>query len=203
MNKKNKLDCVAEFTKKWMAYQKTASDWILALDRLNLSSVDSYEYLTNDEVSRKFEKTLKESNVTPPNLWKLHQEATDAALPILGFLFGPNETSFLPEFPGTAPGGFKEWSKNTHDMELDMAQRIRGARNKIVSAGFKTKAKIIPRTGWSNPYSITHWSKVFNISRKTMQIWLEYNQIIARKIGSKWQIACEELPVADDKNTFI
>jgi len=203
MNKKNKLDCVGEFTKKWMAYEKASSDWILDLDRLNLLEVGSYEWLKNDEVFHKCEKTLKENNVTQPNLWKLHQEATEAALPILDFLFGPNETPVIPEFSGTAPGGFKEWSKNTHDMELDMAQRIRGARNKILSAGFKTKAKIIPRTGWSSPYSITHWSKVFNISRKTMQIWLEYNQIIARKIGSKWQIACEELPVADDKDTSI
>ena len=41
MNKKNKLDCVSEFTEKWMAYQKAASEWILDQERLGLLSVDS------------------------------------------------------------------------------------------------------------------------------------------------------------------
>ena len=201
MDKKNKLDAVMEFWKKWSAYQKAASDWILALDRLKLSSVDSYELLTNDETHRKFESTLKKHGIKSPNLWKLHQEANDVAVPVLEYLFGPNEIPVIPEFPGACPGGFDEWSKKSQDIELVMMHRIIGARNKISSAGFKTKAKIIPRSGWSSPYPITHWAKVFNISRKTMQNWLENNQLLARKIGSKWQIAVEELPTADDQDS--
>jgi len=34
-----------------------------------------------------------------------------------------------------------------------------------------------------------------------MQNWLENNQLLARKIGSKWQIAVEELPTADDQDS--
>jgi len=203
MKKKNKLDCVSEFAKKWLAYQKAASEWILTIDRLKLSSVDSYEWLTNDEVFRKFERTLKKHGVSQPNLVKIHQEANEAAIPILEFLFGPNETPIIPEFPSWFPGGFNEWSEKTHDMDLNMMHRIIGARNKILASEFKTKPKLIPRSGWSNPYSITHWAKVFNINRKTMQNWLKNNQILARQVGSKWQIACEELPAADDKDTSI
>jgi len=197
---KNKLDCVSEFAKKWLAYQKAASEWILDIDRLGLSSVDNYEWLTNDEVFRKFEGTLKKHNVKKPDIGKFYHEANEAAIPILEFLFGPNETPVIPEFPSWFPGGFNEWSEKTRDMDLNMMHRIMGARNKILASEFKTKPKLIPRSGWSNPYSITHWAKVFNISRKTMQNWLENNQLLARKIGSKWQIAVEELPATDDKD---
>lgn len=203
MSKKNKLDYISEFTEKWLAYQKAASMWILDQERLGLLAVDNYKGLTDDEVFKKFEKTLKDNNVERPNLWKLRQETTDAAVPILEYLFGPNEIPVIPEFPGSCPGGHEEWYKKTHDMDLDMMQRIMGARNRILSLEFKTRPKLIPRSGWSNPYSITHWAKVFNISRKTMQNWLKNNQILARQVGSKWQIACEELPAADDKDTSI
>ncbi|MBL7130688.1 MAG: helix-turn-helix domain-containing protein [Candidatus Omnitrophica bacterium] len=203
MTPKNKLDCVSEFAKKWLAYQRVASDWILAIDRLGLSSVSHYDWLAKDEVFRKFEKTLKKHNVKQPDLAKIHQEANEAAIPILEFLFGPNETPIIPEFPDWFPGGYDEWCKKTHDMDLDMMHRIMGARNRILSSEFKTRPKLIPRSGWSNPYSITHWAKVFNISRKTMQNWLKNNQILARQVGSKWQIACEELPAADDKDTSV
>lgn len=198
--KKSKLDYVKEVTDKWMAYQKAASTWILDQERLGLLSVDTYEWLTNDEVFHKYEDTLKKNGVTQPNLWELRQEVTDAAVPILEYLFGPNEIAVIPEFPGTCSGGYDEWCKKTHDMDINMMYRIMGARNKIAATELKTKAKIIPRSGWSSPYPITHWAKVFNISRKTMQNWLENNQIIARKIGSKWRIAIEELPATDDQD---
>ena len=186
-----------------MAYQKAASIWILDQQRLGLLAVDSYKWFTGDKVFKKFEKTLKDNNVERPNLWKLRQEATDAAVPILEYLFGPNEIPVIPEFPGSCPGGYDEWCKNTHDMDLNMMYRIMGARNKILSSQFKTKTKTVPRKGWSSPYSITHWAKVYNISRKTMQTWLDSNQIEARKIGSKWQIDTEELPRADDKDLTV
>jgi len=195
---KSKLDYVKEVAAKWMAYQSAASTWILDQERLGLSSVDSYQWLTNDEVFHKYEDVLRKNGVTPPNLWALRQEVTDAAVPILEYLFGPNEVPVIPEFPGTCRGGYDEWCKKTHDMDINMMYRVMGARNKIDAAELKTKAKIIPRSGWSSPYPITHWAKVFNISRKTMQSWLENNQIIARKIGSKWRIAIEELPATDD-----
>jgi hypothetical protein len=86
-------------------------------------------------------------------------------------------------------------------MQLGMMHRIMGARNRIMSSEFRIRPKLIPRSGWSSPYPITHWAKVFNISRKTMQNWLENNQLLARKIGSKWQIAAEELPTADDQDS--
>lgn len=200
MKKKNKLDCVSKLTEKWLAYHKAASEWILAQERLGLLSVDSYEWFTNDKVFQKFEKTLKKNNVERPNLWKLRQEVTDAAVPILEYLFGPNEIPVIPEFPGSCPGGYDEWCKKTKDMDLNMMYRIMGARNKILSSQLKDKPKIIPRRGWSSPYSITHWAKVYNVSRKTMQTWLDSNKIEARKIGAKWQIAAEELPLADDKD---
>ena len=203
MSKKNKLDCVSEFTEKWLAYQKAASEWILAIDRLGLSSVNHHDWLTKVEVFRKFEKTLKKHSVSQPNLVKIHQEANEAAIPILEYLFGPNETPVIPEFPSWFPGGYGEWCKKTNDMDLNMMHRIMGARNKILSLEFRARPKLIPRSGWSNPYSITHWAKVFNINRKTMQNWLKNNQILARQVGSKWQIACEELPAADDKDTSI
>ncbi len=203
MTKKNKLDCVSKFTEKWLAYQKAASMWILDQQRLGLLAVDSYKWFTDDEVFQKFEKTMKDNNVERPNLWKLHQEATDAAVPILEYLFGPNEIPMIPEFPGSCPGGYEEWCKKTDDMDLNMMHRIMGARNKIIAAELKPKPKLMPRSGWSSPYSITHWAKVFNISRKTMQTWLDNNQIEARKIGSKWQIATEELPRADDKDLTV
>ena len=203
MNKKKKLDCVSVFAKKWVAYQLAVSDWISDIDRLGLSSVNHYEWLTNDKVFRNFEEILKKNNVKQPDLAKLHQEANEAAIPILEYLFGPNETPVIPEFPSWFPGGYNGWCKKTNDMDLDMMHRIMGARNRILSSEFKTRPKLIPRSGWSSPYSITHWAKVFNINRKTMQNWLKNNQILARQVGSKWQIACEELPAADDKDTSI
>ncbi len=199
---KSKLDCVKEFSNKWQAYEQAASDWILNQDRLGIASVvGTHEWFTNDKMFHKYEETLKKNGVTQPNLWKYHQEATDAAVPILEYLFGPNEIPVIPEFPGTCPGGFDKWCKETHETKMTMLYRIMGARNKINAAGFKTKAKIIPRSGWSSPYPITHWAKVFNINRKTMQNWLENDQIMARKIGSKWLIANDELPATDDHDS--
>jgi len=201
MKMKSKLDCVSEFAQKWMAYQKAASEWVLTIDRLGLSSTDHYDWLTKDDVFNKFEKTLKKHKVKQPDLAKIYQEANQAAMPILEFLFGPNETPVIPEFPSWVPGGYNEWCEKTRDMDLDMMHRIMGARNKILSSEFKTRPKLIPRSGWSNPHSITHWAEVFNISRKTMQSWLKNNQILARQVGTKWQIACEELPASDDKDS--
>jgi hypothetical protein len=201
VDKKNKLDAVMEFWKKWSIYRDAASHWVLALDRLKLSSISHYERLTDDEKNRKFESTLKKHGIKIPNLWKLHQEANDAAVPVLDYFFGPNEIPVIPELPGECPNGYDEWLKKTEGIELTLMSRIIGARNRISSAGFKTKARIVPRSGWSSPYPITHWAKVFNISRKTMQNWLENNQLLARKIGSKWQIAVEELPTADDQDS--
>lgn len=197
---KNKLDCVSKFVKKWLAYEKASSEWIITIDRLGLSSISCYDWLTKDDVFKKFAKTLKKHKVKQPDLVKIHQETTEAAIPILEYLFGPNETPVIPEFTGWFPGGFSEWNEKTKDMNLDMMNRIMGARNRILSSEFKTRPKLIPRKGWSNPYSITHWAKVFNINRKTMQSWLKNNQILARKVGTKWQIACEELPTADNKD---
>ena len=201
MDEKNKLDAVMEFWKKWSVYRDAASHWVLALDRLKLSSISHYERLTDDEKNKKFEGTLKKHGIKIPNLWKLHQEANDAAVPVLDCLFGPNETPVIPELPTWLPGGYAEWCEKTKDMQLGMMHRIMGARNRIMSSEFKIRPKLIPRSGWSSPYPITHWAKVFNISRKTMQNWLENNQLLARKIGSKWQIAVEELPTADDQDS--
>jgi Helix-turn-helix domain len=197
---KSKLDCVKEFTDKWMAYEKVTSDWILTVDRLGLSSISCYEWLTDDTAFHRFEDALKKHNVKRPDLPTLHQELTDTALPILEFLFGPNEVPLIPELPTWCQGGWDEWHEKKQPIGHDMINRIMGARNKIRASELKTKAKIIPRSGWSSPYPITHWAKVFNISRKTMQNWLENNQIIARKIGSKWRIAIEELPATDDQD---
>ncbi|VVB64813.1 Uncharacterised protein [uncultured archaeon] len=197
---KSKIDCVKEVITKWMGYREAVATWILDQERLGLSSVSIYDCLSDEEVGRKYRETLEKNGITEPNLPKIHQEVTDAALPILEYLFGPNEVSVIPEFPSTCPGGYDEWCKKTEDMDRGMMYRIMSARNKINAAEFKTKARIIPRSGWSSPYPITHWAKVFNISRKTMQSWLENNQIIARKIGSKWQIANEELPTTDDQD---
>jgi hypothetical protein len=108
MTKKNKLDYISEFAEKWLAYQKAASDWILAIDRLGLSSASHYDWLVKDEAFRKFEKTLKKHNVKQPDLTKIYQEASQAAIPILEFLFGPNEIPVIPEFPGSCPGGHEE-----------------------------------------------------------------------------------------------
>ena len=199
--KKNKLDYVTEFWKKWWAYLKANEDWILALDRLGLSSISHYEWLTDDTAFHKFEETLKKDNVKWPDFPTLHQEVTDTAIPILEFLFGPNEVPLIPNLPSWCPGGWDEWCEKKRPIEDEVTNRIMGARNKIKAAELKTKAKIIPRSGWSSPYPITHWAKVFNISRKTMQNWLENNQIIARKIGSKWRIAIEELPATDDQDS--
>lgn len=203
MDKKNKLDCITEFAKKWLAYEKATSDFIMDIDRLGLSSVTLSDWLANDEVFHKFEETLKKNNVKQPDLAKLHEEANDAAIPILEFLFGPNEVPIIPEFSRWCSGGFSEWSKEANKIYEDMLYRIMGARNKIRAAELKTNAKIVPRAGWSNPYSITHWAKVFNISRKTMQSWLQNKQILSRKVGSKWQIATEELPVSDDTDSSL
>ncbi len=201
MDKKNKLDCVTEFWKKWSAYEKASSEWVLTIERLGLSSIDSYDWLTKDDVFHKYEKTLKKHKVKKPELGKLYQEANQAAIPIIEYLFGPNETLVIPELPTWLPGGYTEWREKTKDMQLGMMHRIMGARNRIMSSEFKIRPKLIPRSGWSSPYPITHWAKVFNISRKTMQNWLENNQLLARKIGSKWQIATEELPAADDQDS--
>ncbi len=201
MKMKNKLDCITKFAKKWLEYEKASSEWIMTIDRLGLSSISRYDWLTKDKVFHKFENTLKKHKIKQPDLVKIHQEVTEAAIPVLEHLFGPNETPVIPEFPGWLPGGFIEWNEKAGDMNLDMMNRILGARNRIMSSEYKTRPKLIPRSGWSNPYSITHWAKVFNISRKTMQSWLKNNQILARQVGTKWQIACEELPASDDKDS--
>jgi len=109
MKMKSKLDCVSEFAQKWMAYQKAASEWVLTIDRLGLSSTDHYDWLTKDDVFNKFEKTLKKHKVKQPDLAKIYQEANQAAMPILEFLFGPNETPVIPEFPSWVPCGYNEW----------------------------------------------------------------------------------------------
>lgn len=203
LTEEDKLKQLKEFTQKWFAYEDASSNWVMDLSRLKLFKYGSLEWLQNDELFHSYEKILKENNVLQPDIGKLHWEATEAALPILDYLFCLNEKCIIPELSGNCAEGFEKWQEATHKASVDVLYRIVSARNKILAEKFKTGARIIPRSGWSIPFSITHWAEIFKLDRKTMGNRLKYNEIMARRFGSKWQIAVDELPLADDTDPRV
>ncbi len=56
----------------------------------------------------------------------------------------------------------------------------------------------VPKCGWSQPKSASYWSKVFGLDRKTMTCWLNDGNVYCEQVRSKWRIALDELPRAED-----